>query len=72
VIADRVMPHLPGTELAQRMQENPQLKSIPLILVTGIAEKEEVIEGIKAGARDFLYKPVEKDLLLAIVKKYYT
>jgi len=71
VIADRVMPKLHGTELALKMQEHSILKNVPVILMTGLADKEEVIEAIKIGVADFLYKPIENDLLLAVVKKHF-
>lgn len=71
VITDRIMPKLHGVQLALKMQEHPILKKIPVILMTGLADKEEVIEAIKIGVTDFLYKPIENDLLLAVVKKHF-
>lgn len=69
VITDRIMPKLHGLELLAKMQAHPLLKQIPVIFLTGVAEKEEMIEVIKAGASDFLYKPIEKELLLAVLKR---
>lgn len=69
VIADRIMPKLHGLQLLAKMQAHPMLKNLPLILLTGEAEKSEQIEAIKAGVFDFLYKPVEKALLLALLKR---
>lgn len=69
VIADRVMPKLHGVELIQAMRKIPRFAKIPVIMLTALAEKAEMIEATALGAFDFLYKPIEKDLLLAVVKK---
>lgn len=69
VITDRVLPHLHGIDILKNMLADPILKNIPVIMITGVAEHEERIEAIKAGIFDFLYKPIEKDLLLAVVRK---
>lgn len=68
-IIDRVMPHLHGIDLVRKMKQHPLLKDTPVIMLTGISEKEEVIEALRAGVNEFLYKPVEKELLIAVVKK---
>lgn len=69
VIADRVMPHLHGIELLKKMQAHPQLKNIPLIMLTGEAEKEDMLDAVKAGVEDFLFKPIEKELLLTVLQR---
>lgn len=69
LIMDRVMPHLHGIDVVKQIQNNTLLKKTPVIMITGVAEKEEIIEAITAGVFDFLYKPIEKELLLAVVKK---
>jgi len=69
VIADRIMPYLHGIEVLAKMQQHSDLKEIPLIMLTGEADREEISAAFKAGVFDFLYKPVEKELLLAVVKR---
>lgn len=69
ILTDRIMPHLHGLELLTKMQQHSVLKNIPLIMLTGEAEKAELLAAIKAGVFDFLYKPVEKELLLSVVKR---
>jgi len=71
VIADRIMPKLHGLELLTKMKSNPQLKSLPMIMLTGEAEKAEMVEAIKAGVFDFLFKPVEKELLISILRRVF-
>lgn len=68
ILADRIMPKLHGLELLAKMQQSA-LYNIPLILSTGESSKEERCEAIRQGVYDFLYKPLSKELLLAIFKK---
>lgn len=70
VIVDRIMPLLHGVDLVRKMRKDVLLQKIPVIMLTGVAEKEEVTEAIQAGVLDFLYKPVDKQLLLSVVKKF--
>ncbi len=69
VIADRIMPHLHGLDLLLKMQQHPVLKNIPLIMLTGAAEKTEIVAALKAGVFDFLHKSIDKDLLLMTLKR---
>lgn len=67
ILSDRVMPHLHGLQLLAKMQK--QGLNIPLVLFSGVASKEERCEAIAHGVYDFFYKPVSKELLLALLKK---
>lgn len=67
VLSDRIMPHLHGLELLEQMQVKKI--NIPLILFSGEANKEEICEALVQGAYDFLYKPITKEVLLALLKR---
>ncbi|MFM2322928.1 MAG: Regulatory protein AtoC [Pseudomonadota bacterium] len=67
VLADRVMPKLHGIDLLVKMKKNSL--DIPFVLLTGEASKEEMCAAIAQGVYDFIYKPISKELLLAILKK---
>lgn len=69
VIADRMMPVMDGIELTRKIQSQPAFKKLPVIMLTSAAEKEEVIAAVKGGVFDFLMKPIEKDLLLLVIKR---
>jgi len=69
VIADRIMPRLHGVELLRRMRDQPPFNEIPVIIQTGVADKEERIEALKEGAFDLIFKPLDKDLFLGVVKR---
>ncbi|HEY2469501.1 MAG TPA: HD domain-containing phosphohydrolase [Terracidiphilus sp.] len=65
VLLDVVMPGTTGFEVCSSIKLRPETRFIPVILVTGLTSVYERIEGIKAGADDFLSKPVNREELLA-------
>jgi DNA-binding NtrC family response regulator len=67
VLSDRIMPKLHGLELLAKMKQAGF--NIPLILVTGEASKEERCDALRQGVYDFFYKPICKELVLAVLKK---
>ncbi len=67
VLSDVMMPHLNGFELLQQLRVNPQTRTIPVILLSARAGEEARVEGITAGADDYLIKPFSAKELLARV-----
>jgi putative two-component system response regulator len=67
VLLDVMMPHLNGFEVCQKIKSNPETYLIPIVLVTALSDKKDRIEGIEAGADDFLTRPVDRTELLARV-----
>lgn len=65
VLLDVMMPYLNGFKVCQRIKDNPETYLTPVILITALSEKQDRIEGIKAGADDFLTRPVDQTELLA-------
>jgi putative two-component system response regulator len=68
VILDVMMPHLTGFEVCEKIKTNPETYLIPVVLITALSDKQDRIEGIKAGADDFLTRPVDRTELLARVQ----
>ncbi len=68
VLLDIMMPGMDGLEVLSRIKKNEALKTLPVILQTARAAKEDIEKGLKAGAFYYLTKPVEQSLLLPIVK----
>jgi putative two-component system response regulator len=68
VLLDVMMPHLNGFEACKKIKANPDTYLIPVILVTALSDKQDRIEGIRAGADDFLTRPVDRNELLARVR----
>jgi PAS domain S-box-containing protein len=67
VLADVMMPKLDGLALARALRADPETRTIPLILLSARAGDEARIEGLDAGADDYLYKPFGARELLAHV-----
>jgi two-component system cell cycle response regulator len=65
VISDWMMPDLSGLELCQRLRADVHRGYTYIILLTSIAEKDNVVKGLAAGADDYLTKPFDPGELLA-------
>jgi class 3 adenylate cyclase len=68
VLLDVVMPNMTGYEVCRRIRANPVTVFLPVILLTGMDANAERINGIEAGADDFLSKPPSHPELLARVR----
>lgn len=69
VVCDITMPEMDGHQLFAEIQINhEQLSNIPFIFLTALADKENMLTALKAGAADYLTKPVDFDLLMAKIQ----
>jgi putative two-component system response regulator len=68
VLLDVMMPRLTGFAVCQKIKSNPETYLIPVVLVTALTDKQDRLEGIRAGADDFLTRPVDPTELLARVR----
>ncbi|BCD68409.1 chemotaxis response regulator CheY [Nitratiruptor sp. YY09-18] len=57
VITDWNMPNLTGIELVQEIRKDPNLKHIPIMMVTAEAKKENIILALKSGVNNYIVKP---------------
>jgi len=68
ILLDIMMPRLDGIETVRRLKQDPELRCIPVILVTAKADTKDVVLGLDAGGDDYLTKPFEHSALLARVR----
>src|SRR5712691_11215646 len=59
VLLDVMMPNLDGIEACRRLKSNDDLAFMPVILVTARADPKNVVEGLEAGADEYLTKPID-------------
>ncbi|MBU0730954.1 MAG: response regulator [Proteobacteria bacterium] len=67
IISDYQMPHLDGMELCKIIKEDPKLKSIYFIMMTGSSDLEHKVRGLNIGADDYIDKSTSREELLARV-----
>lgn len=63
ILLDLNMPEMDGIETLKSIRSREQFKVLPIIFVTGAADRERVMEGFKNGIDDIIAKPVEVDFL---------
>src|SRR5512146_787224 len=64
VILDVIMPRMNGFELCRIIRANPILKETPIFVVTSMDRASDKYWGMKQGADEYFFKPVDPDLLL--------
>jgi CheY-like chemotaxis protein len=68
VLSDVTMPKLDGFEVCRRIKADDRYRNIPVVIITGLAAKQDRIKGIDAGAEDFISKPIDPAEVLARIK----
>ena len=69
VIADWNMPRMNGLDLVKAIRADEELKTIPVLMVTAEASKENIIEAVKSGASGYVVKPFSSDVLKEKIEK---
>lgn len=68
IISDIEMPEMNGFELCRTVKTDPDLKRIPLILLSTLSSPEDIIQGLHAGADNYVTKPYDATYLLGRVQ----
>lgn len=70
LITDSLMPRMNGLQLvrALRQNSNPNLATLPIIMLTSRQGEQDIIEGLEAGVDDYVIKPFSPDELAARVR----
>jgi two-component system cell cycle response regulator len=64
IILDVTMPVMDGVTMLAKLKEDPELKTIPVIMLTAESGRENVLQIAKLGVRDYLVKPFKEDQLI--------
>lgn len=70
IILDVMMPRMTGYEVCKRIREKFLANQLPVVLLTAKNQVTDLIEGLEAGANDYLTKPISKNELLARIKTH--
>ena len=68
IILDVMMPLVDGFAVLGRLQARPDLRTIPVIMLTARGQERDVLSGLQAGAADYIVKPFSLKELLARVE----
>ncbi len=60
ILLDVMMPGMNGFEVCRRLRATPKLAEVPIIILTALDDRASRLQGIEAGADDFLIKPVDR------------
>ncbi|MEN8191091.1 MAG: response regulator [Thermodesulfobacteriota bacterium] len=70
ILLDVMMPGIDGFSLCRKLRENPTLTDVPVIFLTSLSQKEDIIQGFDAGGHDYIVKPSNRLELLARVRTH--
>lgn len=68
ILLDWMLPEMSGVEICKLIRSKPDIKNIPIIMLTAKGEEEDKIKGLTAGADDYVTKPFSVPELMARVK----
>jgi len=68
MLLDLMMPGMDGFEVCQRMKQDATMRHIPVIIITGLTDRQANVKAIEAGADDFVIKPFDRVLLEARIR----
>ena len=67
ILLDLMMPGIGGRETCQRVKNTPNMRDIPIVLLTAVEDRQAMIQGLSAGADDYIAKSSDFDVLRARV-----
>ncbi len=68
ILLDVMLPDISGLDVCRQLKADPETADIPVILVTASKDRDSRVQGLEAGADDYLTKPVDDGTLLARVR----
>lgn len=71
VLCDWNMPEMPGIELLNQVRADKELKDIAFVMVTAEAQRENILEAVKAGVNSYIVKPFTAETIDEKLKKIF-
>jgi DNA-binding response OmpR family regulator len=71
ILLDLMLPSLPGLEFCKRLKKDPELESIPIIMITAKSTETDVIVGLELGADDYITKPFSPKEVVARIRAIF-
>lgn len=68
IILDRMLPAIDGIEICKFIRKYEPTKSIPVLMVTALTKPNDIVDGLEAGADDYITKPFDINVLKARIK----
>src|SRR3954468_10611578 len=68
ILLDVMMPGMDGFEVCRRLKDDPLTRHIPVVMVTALDGRNDRVEGLEAGADEFLTKPIDDLMLFSRVR----
>jgi two-component system sensor histidine kinase/response regulator len=70
VLLDLMMPVVDGFAVLRQVKADPDLREIPIIIISAANNSRSVVKGIKLGAEDYITKPINEKFLLQKVREF--
>ena len=68
ILLDWMLPEISGVEICRIIRSKPEIKNIPIIMLTAKSQEEDIVKGLSSGADDYVTKPFSIPELMARVK----
>ena len=70
ILLDLNLPRIDGREVLETLKTHPQLKSIPIVILTTSKKEEDIVRSYELGCNSFLNKPVDMDDFIHILREF--
>lgn len=68
VLLDIMMPNLNGYQVLEQIRANPHMADLPVILISALGDSQDIAQGLRLGANDYISKPIDPDVTAARVQ----
>ena len=70
ILLDCMLPDMCGTEVVKRLRADPALRAVPIVMFSASQDRALMIKAFRAGADEFLTKPIDDHILLARIRSF--